>query len=180
MKLIVRFSLFLFSITYAQNYKQNIDSSSLYYPLQVGNIWHFDEYDYAGATGYRQSKVIAKIDSITIIDGKKYSVINYSGLVWLNPGIWQTRIIARFDSATGNYYQYDSYLSKEELFDSTQCNVAGTYSWGQLSLSVNDIIFGTETHSRIVVRNIYEYDKRSIGFGNTYSKRTGFREFIYI
>ena len=154
-----------------------IDSLALYYPLQLGNIWKYREGShYGGDATIYYNDVTAIIHRDTIINGNRYSIIEYSGIVNLNPGLWPALTIARFDSITRNYYQYDSNLSQDVLSDSSYCTIPSTYYWGTLSIVNSKTILGVNTASRIVDKN-YNTEERAWGLGTIHSSRIGFREF---
>jgi photosystem II stability/assembly factor-like uncharacterized protein len=154
-----------------------IDPLAMYFPLQIGNIWKYSEGShYGGDRTMYYNDVTAIIRRDTIINGNRYSIIEYSGIVNLNPGLWPALIVARFDSNTGNYYQYNLSLSQDILSDSTYCPVPSTYYWGTLSIINSKTILGVNTSSRIVDIN-YDTEERARGFGIVASSRISFREF---
>jgi hypothetical protein len=154
-----------------------IDPSESSHQLATGNVWQYLEYVTAGSTSVPPYVVSVRILKDTIINGKSYSMLTYSGLLNTSPSgdsLWQNPTLARYDSITGNYFEYSLSSQNEVLADSTFCVVTGTYTWGSLALRTDEMLLGAKSTSREIQKN-YAYDKYTRGLGRTASSRVGFR-----
>jgi hypothetical protein len=156
------------------------DTLGSYYSLEMGNTWYFQESGRSGGSGFGAPyrNVTASVTKQSTIDGKIYSVIEYTGLdnstIDPNAPLWSVPILARYDTVTGNYYEYDTKAATEVLVDSSKCSRSGTYSWGTLTLMDAERVLGKITTLRRVMRG-YNIDTRAMGLGLINSERTGFR-----
>ncbi len=156
------------------------DTLGSYYSLEVGNTWYFQQSGRSGGSGFGAPYriVTASVTKQSTIGGKIYSVIEYAGLdnSTLDPNVpfWAVPILARYDTVTGNYYEYDAKAATEVLVDSSKCSISGTYSWGTLALTDGERVLGKITALRRVMRG-YNIDTRAMGLGLINSERTGFR-----
>ena len=175
--LISYFCFMLISSLYSQNnsssykFKANegdntiSDSLALYYPLQVGNTWYYHSVvEHPG--GVDSFYTLREIRKDTTLNGKVYSILDEVVLISGDT----TRLMARFDSITGNYYELNFGFSNELLIDSTHCNISGTYTWGTLYL-YNATIFGLTlpcrrtANLRAHVWGIGHYYNSDVGWG---------------
>jgi len=170
----------LISISYSQvnsftflaetqnKYLSIIDSLALYYPLHVGNVWYYEtiRIDNVGIDTF-YTKI--EINKDTIVNSKSYAIYD---IVTLVSG-YTRRVLARFDSLTGNYYESYLSFSMEYLKDSTYCTIPGSYYWGYLSL-FPDTVFGIVRPCR----NAGTQHSHAWGIGYYYS--TAYGSGIYV
>jgi hypothetical protein len=165
------------------NRSTGTDTSTSFHPLHMGDLWRYTEAIKSGGGAYIPvGDVVAEISRDTLIDQKTYSIIEYSGYLATDISLiplFERRILARFDSTTGNYYKYNLNLATEILVDSSTCITPGTFSWWTLSIQDGENILNLITQTRSVV-NGYEQNTWAKGIGRTYAFNIGFRTFAFL
>jgi photosystem II stability/assembly factor-like uncharacterized protein len=120
-------------------------SLAMYYPLQTGNMWQHKVIRQTGSSTTSDT-MTTRIRMDTVINNMHYAVVE-------KDDDNHNYYFARFDTATGCYYELPPGATSEVLKDSTKARLPGAYSWGRLSIGYLQAPFGIPLSSRVIEKN---------------------------